>query len=75
MNKIYGAMPENERQIVYVREVQVADLSDDLREEIGDIETVFSVHRPDGERVAIVRDRALAFTLARQHDLAPVNVH
>lgn len=75
MNKIFGAIPQNERQIVYVREVQVADLPDELREEIGDIETVFSVNRPDGARVALVRDRALAFTLARQHDLAPVNVH
>jgi hypothetical protein len=75
MNKAYGAIPTDEQQIVYVREVQVADLPDDLREEIGDIETVFSVNRPDGARVALVRDRALAFTLARQHDLAPVNVH
>lgn len=75
MTKTFGAMPDFDRQIVYVRAVQVADLSDDLREEIGDIETVFSVHRPDGERVALVRDRALAFTLARQNDLAPVHVH
>lgn len=75
MNKSYGAIPKDERQIVYVRAVQVVDLPDALREEIGDVETVFSVHRPDGERVALVRDRALAFTLARQNDLAPVNVH
>lgn len=75
MNKVFGAIPQNEQQMVYVREVLVADLPDALREEIGDIETVFSVNRPDGARVALVRDRALAFTLARQHDLAPVNVH
>jgi hypothetical protein len=75
MNKTFGGMPKDQRQIVYVRAVLVADLPDDLREEIGDIETVFAVHRPDGERVALVRDRALAFSLARQHDLAPVNVH
>ena len=75
MTKPFGSAPKDQRQIVYVRAVSVADLPDDLREEIGDIETVFAVHRPDGERVALVRDRALAFTLARQHDLAPVNVH
>ena len=75
MNKTFGAeLPQNQK-IVYIREVHVADLPDALREEIGDIKTVFSVHRPDGERVALVRDRDLAFTLARQNDLAPVNVH
>lgn len=75
MMKSFDALPESERQIVYVREMLVADLPDALRAEVGDVETVFSVHRPDGERVALVRDRALAFTLARQNDLAPVNVH
>ncbi|MBN2628994.1 MAG: DUF1150 family protein [Rhodobacteraceae bacterium] len=63
------------RQIVYVRPVVVATLSEDLRAQIGPIETVYSVNRPDGERVALVRDRGLAFLLARQHDLAPVSVH
>ena len=75
MNKPFDALPLAERQIVYVREVLVADLPDALREEVGDVETVFSVHRGDGARLALVRDRALAFTLARQNDLAPVNVH
>jgi hypothetical protein len=50
-------------------------LPDDLRQQIGAVETVYSVHRPDGERLALVRDRDLAFLLARQHDLAPVSVH
>ncbi len=63
------------RQVVYVRPVVVATLSEDLRAQIGPIETVYSVNRPDGERVALVRDRGLAFSLARQHDLAPVSVH
>jgi hypothetical protein len=75
MNKPFETLPAAERQIVYVREVLVSDLPDALREEIGDAETVFSIHRPDGARVALVKDRALAFTLARQNDLAPVNVH
>ena len=54
---------------------ELKDLPEDLREQIGDIETVYSVHRPDGERLALVRDRSLAFSLARQHDLAPVSAH
>jgi len=36
---------------------------------------IYAVHRADGERLALVRDRALAFVLARQNDLAPVSVH
>ena len=75
MNTKISLMPEANSQIVYVRPVIVADLPDAIREQIGDVETVYSVHRPDGERVALVRDRSLAFSLARQHDLAPVSVH
>jgi hypothetical protein len=75
MNTKFNALPAGDSQIVYVRPVTVADLPDDLREQIGPVETVYSVHRPDGERLALVRDRALAFVLARQHDLAPVSVH
>lgn len=75
MNLPFKAFPQVDHQIVYVRPVMVADLPDALREQIGDIETVYSVHRPDGERLALVRDRNMAFSLARQHDLAPVSAH
>ncbi|MFN3846662.1 MAG: DUF1150 family protein [Paracoccaceae bacterium] len=75
MNVKYNALPEANSQIVYVRPVTVADLPDELREQIGDVETVYSVNRPDGARLALVRDRSLAFSLARQHDFAPVNAH
>jgi hypothetical protein len=75
MNSPFKAFAQVESAIVYVRPVTVADLPDELREQIGDIETVYSVHRPDGERVALVRERSMAFSLARQHDLAPVSVH
>jgi len=33
------------------------------------------VHSEAGERLALVRDRKLAFILARQNDLTPVTVH
>ena len=71
----FDARPEAERQIVSVRPVTVAELEQDLQDEIGPVETVYAVHRPDGARVALVRDRGLAFALARQNDLTPVNVH
>ncbi|MFN3721838.1 MAG: DUF1150 family protein [Paracoccaceae bacterium] len=75
MNIPFKAIPQDQSAIVYVRPVTVADLPEELREQIGDVETVYSVHRPDGERLALVRDRSMAFSLARQHDLAPVSAH
>lgn len=75
MNTTYEAAPKADSQIVYIRPVMVADLPQELQDQIGDIETVYSVHRPDGARVALVRDCAMAFSLARQHDFAPVHVH
>ncbi len=61
--------------IVYIRPVAVADLPAALREQAGERQIIYSVHRPDGERLALVADRDLAFALARQHDLAPVSTH
>lgn len=63
------------RRIVYVRPVAVADLPEDLRREVPGIDTLYALHDTDGERLALVRDRRLAFALARQNDLAPVSVH
>lgn len=75
MNSPFKMVSDVQSPIVYVRPVTVADLPDALRAQIGDVVTVYSVHRPDGERVALVRDRDMAFSLARQHDLAPVSAH
>jgi len=65
----------NDEKIVYVRPVLVADLPDEVREQAGDLTELYAVHRADGERLALVKDRSLAFMLARQNDLAPVAVH
>jgi hypothetical protein len=67
--------PDEGNRIVYVRPIAVADLPQPLRDQAAGLETIYAVHRPDGERLALVRDRALAFALARQNDLAPVNAH
>jgi hypothetical protein len=61
--------------IVYVREVKVADLPEEVRKEAGGLETLYAVHSEDGERLALVRDRSLAFILAQQNDMTPVTVH
>jgi hypothetical protein len=75
MNTPYQFDRIDENRIVYVRPVAVADLPDEVREQAEGIEQLFAVHSADGERLALVRDRKLAFILARQNDLAPVNVH
>jgi hypothetical protein len=61
--------------MVYIRPVLVSDLSADLQREAEGIETLYSVHSPDGARVALVADRQIAFALARENDMAPVFVH
>ncbi len=75
MDVKYAGLPEAGPAIVYVRPVAVAELPDEVRAQIDGLETVYSVHRADGERLALVADRDLAFHLARQHDFAPVSVH
>lgn len=63
-----------QRPIVYVRPVNADDLPEDIREQVGDLDTLYAVHNADGERLALVRDRGMAFMLARQHDMTPVTV-
>ena len=62
-------------RIVYVRPVKAQDLPEDVRAQMGGLDRVYAVHDADGQRLALVRDRALAFVLARQNDFAPVTVH
>lgn len=70
------------RKLVYVRAVQACDVLDELVDEDGELivdvpetATLYSVHSADGERIALVGDRDLAFAAARQHEMNPVSVH
>ncbi|MFW2588643.1 DUF1150 family protein [Sagittula sp. SSi028] len=65
----------DEGRTVYVRSVRAEDLPEDVQEQVGEQDTLYAVHRADGERLALVLDRKLAFDLARQNDFAPVTVH
>jgi hypothetical protein len=64
-----------DRQIVYVRPVPSEDLPEPLRAQVGRAKTVYSMHSAEGAQLALVKDRRLAFALARQNDMAPVHVH
>ena len=75
MDMKYQGLPGNGDRIVYVRPVAVADLPEEIREQAGELQTIWSVHRPNGDRVALVADRSMAFALSRQNDMVPVNVH
>lgn len=75
MDTKYDFGPEAGERIVYVRPVAVADLPDELREQAMGLDTVYAVHDASGERLALVKDRKLAFIVARQNDMAPVSVH
>jgi hypothetical protein len=75
MNTKFEHIPSPAERIVYVRPVAVRDLPKEIQDQAQGIDELYAVHDAQGERLALVRDKKLAFVLARQNDLAPVNVH
>lgn len=75
MNTVFNFNELRDERLVYVRPVEVADLPDEVQEQADGLEQLYAVHDANGERLALVRDRQMAFALARQNDFAPVNVH
>ncbi|HEY9019341.1 MAG: DUF1150 family protein [Paracoccaceae bacterium] len=75
MDTKYEALDQSEDPIVYVRPVKVADLPDEIRQQAMGIDTLYAVHDSNGAQLALVKDRKLAFVLARQNHMAPVTVH
>ena len=59
---------------VYVRQVATADLPQEVRDQT-DQPMLYAIHTGSGERIALVADRATAFIVARQNEMAPVSVH
>lgn len=62
-------------RVVYIKSVQVAELPEDVRAAAGDRDHLFAVHDSDGQQLALVAEREMAFVLARQNDMRPVTVH
>jgi hypothetical protein len=75
MNTPFNGLPQGADRIVYVREIAVAELPDEVREQLGEAQVIWSVHGADGRQLALVADKKLAFHLAREHDYMPVSVH
>lgn len=67
--------------LVYVRPVKAADILASVPSaqvqgfELDPNQTLYAVHRADGERLAVLTDRASAVAAALAHELAPVSVH
>lgn len=75
MNTRYEFETPGEDRIVYVRPVLVSELPRELREQAMGAEKIYAVHDSDGQRLALVKDKSMAFMLARENDYAAVNVH
>ena len=61
--------------MIYLKPVDIADLPEEVREDAGALETVFSVFNAKGEQVALVANEAIAADLAAQNDMQVVPVH
>ncbi|MBD9525742.1 DUF1150 family protein [Paracoccus sp. PAR01] len=75
MNEKFDFGPDSSGNTVYIRRVELASLPDEVREQVEGAEALYAVHGVDGERLALVKDRSMAFMLARQNELEPVSVH
>jgi len=67
--------------LVYVRPIKAAEiLANTPVEQIRGFDldpeqTLYAVHRADGERLAVMTDKDAAVAAALAHELAPVSVH
>jgi hypothetical protein len=67
--------------LVYVRPVSGAEILASVPMaqaqgfELSPEQTLYAVHRADGERLAVMTDRDSAVAAALAHELAPVSVH
>ncbi len=61
------------RQIVYIRPVSKAELSN--AKEIEADGPFYAIHDAEGRPLALFDDRAAAFVLARSQNMVPMSVH
>ena len=74
MNHPIGNPAPGAERIVYIRSVSIEEVPEQARAQVpGD--ALYAIHDSDGNRLALVADRGLAFAVARQHDMTPVSAH
>jgi len=62
-------------RMVYVKAIAVTDLPREVRDQADGLEQLFAVHDAEGQQLALVANRRLAFALAVQNDYAPQPLH
>jgi hypothetical protein len=75
MNTEYKLADRSDERLVYVKPVALSELPKEVREQAGDVKQLFALHNSDGEQLALVANRRLAFALARENDMSPMAVH
>jgi len=53
MHEPHDVIPQDGSKIVYIREVAAADLPDDIREQAGDVETLYAIGNEKGEQLGL----------------------
>ena len=64
-----------EDRIVYLKPIDKADVPDEVFEETGDIDQLWSVHNSEGEQLALVGDLNQAYDMAREFSYSPMTLH
>lgn len=62
-------------RMVYVKPIAVNTLPKEVQDQARGLEQLFAVHDAEGQQLALVADRRMAFALAVQHDYAPQPLH
>lgn len=68
-------MGSTEDRIVYVRPVRPEDLPEDMKAATDGLGEIYAIQSADGRFLGLAKDRAMAFHVARQNELAPMSVH
>ena len=74
MSKDNLSITNRDDRTVYVCAVNVEDLPESVAKDISQ-DQVYSLNSSNGERLALVKDRSLAFVIARRNEFHPVPVH
>ena len=64
-----------ELRAAYVKTVDVENLPEEVQKGAKGRTHLYALHDAEGEQLALVADRSMAFVLARQNDYVPVPVH
>ena len=64
-----------EDRIVYPKPIEKNDLPDEVIDQAGDLERLWSVHNSEGEQLALIGDLDQAYDLAREFRYSPMTLH